>query len=237
MSLSVEEALVGAPITSHPTMAEAPDAAAPAPQSASASEDSGFIDELLGLDSDKAASMLESQRRQAVAASSVDKKYEWAVADHSDVSQYSMVVPQPAISFPFELDTFQKQAVMRLEKGECVFVAAHTSAGKTVVAEFAHFLSFCLTVLFFSDRFFFSPQICCCAGCQAPDTLRLYLAHQDSEQSKVSRIQANVWRRWSGHRRRQCEPRGQLPDSDHRDFAFDVIQGRRSHSRHRVGHL
>ena len=42
-----------------------------------------------------------------------------------------------AMTFPFELDFFQKQAVMRLERRECVFVAAHTSAGKTVVAEYA----------------------------------------------------------------------------------------------------
>jgi len=41
------------------------------------------------------------------------------------------------MEFPFELDDFQKQAVARLERGEYVFVAAHTSAGKTVVAEYA----------------------------------------------------------------------------------------------------
>jgi antiviral helicase SKI2 len=35
------------------------------------------------------------------------------------------------------LDTFQKQAVYHLELGDSVFVAAHTSAGKTVVAEYA----------------------------------------------------------------------------------------------------
>lgn len=34
-----------------------------------------------------------------------------------------------AIEYPFELDDFQKQAVARLERGEYVFVAAHTSAG------------------------------------------------------------------------------------------------------------
>lgn len=39
--------------------------------------------------------------------------------------------------YPFELDTFQKQAVYHLELGDSVFVAAHTSAGKTVVAEYA----------------------------------------------------------------------------------------------------
>ena len=42
-----------------------------------------------------------------------------------------------AFQFPFELDTFQKQAVLKLEQAESVFVAAHTSAGKTVVAEYA----------------------------------------------------------------------------------------------------
>lgn len=47
------------------------------------------------------------------------------------------IVPHPAKTFPFELDSFQKYAVYHLEKGDNVFVAAHTSAGKTVVAEYA----------------------------------------------------------------------------------------------------
>ena len=46
-------------------------------------------------------------------------------------------VPELAHKFPFELDLFQKRAVWHLENGESVFVAAHTSAGKTVVAEYA----------------------------------------------------------------------------------------------------
>jgi antiviral helicase SKI2 len=46
-------------------------------------------------------------------------------------------VPDPAIEFPFDLDVFQRRAIYRLERGENVFVAAHTSAGKTVVAEYA----------------------------------------------------------------------------------------------------
>lgn len=41
------------------------------------------------------------------------------------------------MQWTFELDTFQKQAVLCLENNESVFVAAHTSAGKTVVAEYA----------------------------------------------------------------------------------------------------
>lgn len=43
--------------------------------------------------------------------------------------------------WPFELDSFQKQAILRLESHQNVFVAAHTSAGKTVVAEYAIALS------------------------------------------------------------------------------------------------
>ena len=45
------------------------------------------------------------------------------------------------IQFEFSLDNFQKQAINFLEKHENVFVAAHTSAGKTVVAEYAIALS------------------------------------------------------------------------------------------------
>ena len=43
--------------------------------------------------------------------------------------------------WPFELDIFQKQAILQLEQHNNVFVAAHTSAGKTVVAEYAIALS------------------------------------------------------------------------------------------------
>lgn len=39
--------------------------------------------------------------------------------------------------YPFELDSFQQLAILHLEKHHHVFVAAHTSAGKTVVAEYA----------------------------------------------------------------------------------------------------
>ncbi|CAI0475515.1 unnamed protein product [Linum tenue] len=51
------------------------------------------------------------------------------------------LVPDMALNFPFELDAFQKEAIYFLEKGESVFVAAHTSAGKTVVAEYAFALA------------------------------------------------------------------------------------------------
>ncbi|EGV66332.1 Antiviral helicase ski2 [Yamadazyma tenuis] len=53
------------------------------------------------------------------------------------VQDFEEVVPNMARKWPFELDTFQQEAVYHLEQGDSVFVAAHTSAGKTVVAEYA----------------------------------------------------------------------------------------------------
>jgi antiviral helicase SKI2 len=64
---------------------------------------------------------------------------EWAhmVDVNRDIHNFRELVPEPAREYPFELDTFQKEAVYHLENGDSVFVAAHTSAGKTVVAEYA----------------------------------------------------------------------------------------------------
>ena len=67
----------------------------------------------------------------------VSSRKSWAGTESFDVSDFFSLVPNPAISYPFELDDFQKQAVARLERAECIFVAAHTSAGKTVCAEYA----------------------------------------------------------------------------------------------------
>ncbi|CAK4183040.1 unnamed protein product [Aphanomyces euteiches] len=62
---------------------------------------------------------------------------EWASKAEVDVSDFHTKIPDMALKFPFELDSFQKQAIVHLENHECVFIAAHTSAGKTVVAEYA----------------------------------------------------------------------------------------------------
>ena len=43
----------------------------------------------------------------------------------------------PAKEYAFELDPFQRASIECIERGENVLVAAHTSAGKTVVAEYA----------------------------------------------------------------------------------------------------
>ena len=42
-----------------------------------------------------------------------------------------------AKEYPFKLDTFQEKAVECIMRNESILVAAHTSAGKTAVAEYA----------------------------------------------------------------------------------------------------
>ncbi|XP_075961573.1 superkiller complex protein 2 isoform X2 [Anarhichas minor] len=70
-----------------------------------------------------------------------NKKWAVPVNINTPCDDFYKRIPNPAFKWPFELDVFQKQAVLRLEARESVFVAAHTSAGKTVVAEYAIALS------------------------------------------------------------------------------------------------
>ena len=65
------------------------------------------------------------------------RKWAHMVDVNRDITNFHDLVPDMAREWPFELDTFQKEAVYHLENGDSVFVAAHTSAGKTVVAEYA----------------------------------------------------------------------------------------------------
>ncbi|TID29952.1 hypothetical protein CANINC_001463 [Pichia inconspicua] len=67
------------------------------------------------------------------------RKTEWAhVVDlNHKIENFDELIPNPARTWPFELDVFQQEAIYHLEQGDSVFVAAHTSAGKTVVAEYA----------------------------------------------------------------------------------------------------
>ncbi len=44
---------------------------------------------------------------------------------------------EPARTWPFNLDPFQRLSISSIERDESVLVSAHTSAGKTVVAEYA----------------------------------------------------------------------------------------------------
>lgn len=88
------------------------------------------IDDLIPLDYMRMKSKMESEQR-------VKKNWAHVVDLDHKIENFQEVVPNMAREWPFELDTFQKEAVFHLEQGDSVFVAAHTSAGKTVVAEYA----------------------------------------------------------------------------------------------------
>uniref|UniRef100_M4BTY6 Helicase SKI2W n=1 Tax=Hyaloperonospora arabidopsidis (strain Emoy2) TaxID=559515 RepID=M4BTY6_HYAAE len=82
------------------------------------------------LDSDVESTALTLQKKTS-------STLEWASMASVDVRNFHEKVPDMAIRYEFELDVFQKECVVHLERYECVFVAAHTSAGKTVIAEYA----------------------------------------------------------------------------------------------------
>lgn len=60
-----------------------------------------------------------------------------AVAQYNAAAQARQLPRKPAKEYPFALDSFQATAAECLERGQSVLVAAHTSAGKTVVAQYA----------------------------------------------------------------------------------------------------
>lgn len=60
-----------------------------------------------------------------------------ASQDHEQAKVPNISKLPPAKVYPFQLDPFQEMAISYVEKGESVLVAAHTSAGKTAVAEYA----------------------------------------------------------------------------------------------------
>jgi hypothetical protein len=79
---------------------------------------------------------LELAQHQAQLQSNTTRT-SWATTNLLPIRDFNSLIPNPAMKYPFTLDDFQQQAVARLERSESVFVAAHTSAGKTVVAEYA----------------------------------------------------------------------------------------------------
>lgn len=58
----------------------------------------------------------------------------WSILDNTTPAP---VLENMLIDFPFELDDFQKRAIYQLTNLKHIFVSAHTSAGKTVIAEYA----------------------------------------------------------------------------------------------------
>ena len=66
-------------------------------------------------------------------------RHQVAIPAGYDYLPLSKHVPRdpPSRSWPFELDPFQRTSVYCIERSESVLVSAHTSAGKTIVAEYA----------------------------------------------------------------------------------------------------
>ena len=60
---------------------------------------------------------------------------DYAIEDNINISEFENI-KEPAMKFDFTLDTFQKRSIIRLERGENILVCAHTSSGKTLVAEY-----------------------------------------------------------------------------------------------------
>uniref|UniRef100_A0A673HAB0 Helicase SKI2W-like n=1 Tax=Sinocyclocheilus rhinocerous TaxID=307959 RepID=A0A673HAB0_9TELE len=86
-------------------------------------------------------SLTEQKKKPQQEDKGDNKKWAVPVDITSPCDDFYKRIPDPAFKYPFELDVFQKQAILRLEAHDSVFVAAHTSAGKTVVAEYAIALS------------------------------------------------------------------------------------------------
>jgi ATP-dependent RNA helicase DOB1 len=83
---------------------------------------------LQGAQSDGSAVILSHQVRHQVA---LPPDYDYVpLSQHKDPEK-------PARTYPFTLDPFQKVSIQSIQRNESVLVSAHTSAGKTVVAEYA----------------------------------------------------------------------------------------------------
>ncbi|KAJ0407079.1 hypothetical protein P43SY_005352 [Pythium insidiosum] len=122
-----------------PTGAETQIASATSPADADAAA-AADDDDAMPLEPEAEADLLlaaDTPVKKTAAASATTALSEYASIQRVDVRNFHEKVPDMAITYPFELDTFQKECVLHLERHECVFVAAHTSAGKTVVAEYA----------------------------------------------------------------------------------------------------
>ncbi|KAF2833537.1 antiviral helicase [Ophiobolus disseminans] len=85
-----------------------------------------------------AAGLQAQQDGQAVVLSHQVRHQVALPPDYDYVPMDEHKPPQePARTWPFELDPFQKVSIASIERNESVLVSAHTSAGKTVVAEYA----------------------------------------------------------------------------------------------------
>lgn len=104
----------------------------------------GTFEELVKMyeqDTNSKVMMLKTKKDGAGAKGNFQQEY--AMEDNAPRSLVDKYFQENkmVLEYPFKLDDFQAKAIYRLDKKESVFVAAHTSAGKTVVAEYAIMLS------------------------------------------------------------------------------------------------
>ncbi|XP_052757560.1 exosome RNA helicase MTR4 [Galleria mellonella] len=67
--------------------------------------------------------------------------HEVAIPPNYEYAPLTPLTSEPAKQYSFVLDPFQKEAILCIDNLQSVLVSAHTSAGKTVVAEYAIALS------------------------------------------------------------------------------------------------
>uniref|UniRef100_A0AAG5CTW2 Helicase SKI2W n=1 Tax=Anopheles atroparvus TaxID=41427 RepID=A0AAG5CTW2_ANOAO len=96
---------------------------------------------LLAVDTDRTVDQVLKISELNVSQSKQSAEWAEMLDISKPVDDFYVKIPIMAHRFPFELDIFQKQAILKLEEHSHVFVAAHTSAGKTAVAEYAIGLS------------------------------------------------------------------------------------------------
>eukprot|EP00917_Polyrhabdina_sp_WS-2016_P011249 GHVP01024868.1.p1 GENE.GHVP01024868.1~~GHVP01024868.1.p1 ORF type:complete len:1005 (-),score=211.91 GHVP01024868.1:41-2944(-) len=99
-------------------------------------------DSISSLPLEKLSIQTEPEGSKAANPTNIPEKENWAHIVNTDIipDDYEKAVTN-SLDVPFELDPFQKHAIYHIEKGHSVFIAAHTSAGKTLVAEYAIALS------------------------------------------------------------------------------------------------
>ena len=92
-----------------------------------------------GEDDDATSNLVESAPRITVHTLETvgSCTHEVAVPPGHDYVPLKPPTGEPAKTYPFNLDPFQQEAIMCISNNQSVLVSAHTSAGKTVTAEYA----------------------------------------------------------------------------------------------------
>ena len=86
---------------------------------------------------DRAISTGTSHDKSIRAYSAIPDSKSLSAITSSNTTKVDYTHLPPAKTYPFKLDPFQAQATEYITRNESVLVAAHTSAGKTAVAEYA----------------------------------------------------------------------------------------------------